>query len=135
MDATFLIIDDSPADCFLTKRCIKKINPSAEILEASDGREGLEILETHGASVDLILLDINMPRMNGHEFIQEYNGTYGEHQGPVVVMLTSSDQQSDKSRALAFEFVKNYVLKPLSPDDMQSVVANALTAVEARRPH
>lgn len=127
MNKTFLIIDDSPADCFLTKRCIKKYAPTAEILEANDGREGLEVLEAHGSTVDLILLDINMPRMDGHEFIKEYDNKFESPPGPVVVMLTSSDQQSDKNRAMAFDFVKNYVLKPLSADDMQSAVTGALT--------
>lgn len=113
-----LIVEDSEIDQFLHKSMIEDYNSDIEILMASDGQEALEVLEAADKVPDLIFLDINMPRMNGHEFLEAYCG--GNCEGPdpdkaaVVVMLTSSSQTRDKEKGEAYDCVKQYMQKPLT---------------------
>lgn len=110
-----LMIDDNEADHFLTQEMMKIKFPDVEFIKALDGEQALEMLGGDDCNPDLILLDINMPRMNGHEFLEEYSeGDSKEY--PVIVMLTSSQQERDKQNALNYKCVKGYMLKPLSPD-------------------
>jgi CheY-like chemotaxis protein len=110
-----LVIDDSETDQFICSCVLEEHNESIEIIKAYDGKEGLEILATLDKHPELILLDINMPRMNGHEFLEEYHATY-DNPTSVVVMLTSSSQLQDKEEAMRYAFVKEYQQKPLSAD-------------------
>lgn len=108
---TIMIIDDSEADHFLAKDLIEKYNPNITVLQAYDGEEALEILAPMEKQPDVIFLDINMPRMNGHEFLKNYSQK--DKQAPVIVMLTSSDQEKDRERSQAYKCVKKYYSKPL----------------------
>ena len=116
-----MIVDDSTADQFIAKHVIKTFDPEIEILQAYDGREALDMLNTlkEGAP-DVIFLDINMPRMNGHEFLEEYNKT--DNMNAVIVMLTSSNQVTDKERACKFDCVKNYIEKPLEEHHFEQLL-------------
>ncbi len=109
-----MTIDDSEPDQFLSKIAINQYDSSIEILQAFDGREALDILEKLDQQPDIIFLDINMPRMNGHEFLEEYSKW--DNQGEVIIMLTSSDQETDKERSLAYNCVRDYFTKPLQSD-------------------
>ncbi len=109
-----LIIEDSEADQFYNESVLKAIYEEIEIYKAYDGKEAIELLE-QGVEPDVILLDINMPRMNGHEFLENYYQDSGK-EIPVVVMLTSSDQQKDEEKTSRFNCVKDYFIKPLSPE-------------------
>lgn len=108
-----LLVDDSGDDQFIAKYAMRKRWPDAEVICASDGVEAIRLLESRATHPpDLIILDINMPRMDGHEFLETW---YHDHalDIPVVVVLTSSDQQSDKDRAGRFACVRDYVVKPI----------------------
>ncbi len=109
-----LIVEDNTADQFLSKAIITSKKPDIEVHIASDGQEALEMLND-GLSIDLILLDINMPRMNGHAFLEAFTDK-NTKEIPVVVMLTSSDQEYDKSNALSYKCVKDYLLKPIKTE-------------------
>ncbi len=111
-----LVVDDSEADQFLTKRIILKHNAAAVVHQAYDGREALTLLDALEHQPEIIFVDINMPVMDGHEFLEKY----AQRQAPVsvVVMLTSSEQRLDKERAGVYAFVREYLLKPLSPEDL-----------------
>lgn len=115
---TILVIDDDECFHFLCEVAFKKSGENVTLLQAFDGVEALELLRDPTTTMpDVILLDINMPRMNGHEFLAAYAEI---HPGviPIVAMLTSSDQQRDRQDALKYDFVKDYLLKPLSVEDI-----------------
>jgi len=116
---TIMIIDDSEADHFLAKDMVQQYNPNITILQAYDGQEALEILTDLEEQPDVIFLDINMPRMNGHEFLEKYSTR--EKQAPVIVMLTSSDQEKDKERSQAYKCVKKYCAKPLDIEVLEEI--------------
>jgi len=61
-----------------------------------------------------------MPRMNGHEFLKVFTED-NSRVIPVVVMLTSSDQQKDKDQAFTYKCVKDYLLKPISEEDILAI--------------
>jgi len=118
---TAMVIDDSESDQFLAKMQIEKFDESIEIMQAYDGVEALEMLHELDKKPDVIFLDINMPRMNGLEFLEKYS----EHddQSTVVAMLTSSDQNEDKDTAMSYPCVKKYFVKILDGADLEAVKA------------
>ncbi|NKC01953.1 MAG: response regulator [Pseudomonadales bacterium] len=118
--SSVMIVDDSEPDQFIAKNNVEKFDNSIEVLQAYDGQEALEILAELPTQPDFIFLDINMPRMNGHEFLEEYE-TW-EDNTVVVVMLTSSDQEQDKEKSLAYTCVKKYFSKPLDQSLLVDVV-------------
>jgi CheY-like chemotaxis protein len=68
-------------------------------------------------------LDINMPGMNGWEFLKEYNQLENKLQSKVIViMLTTSDNPDDESKAKTWDFVSDYITKPLTKEKMEVIV-------------
>ena len=112
-----LLVDDSEADQYLTQIVVQDYNPNIEFLVASDGREALDMLAAMDAYPDLVLLDINMPGLNGYNFLDEYSQL--DNQSAIVVMLSSSSQTSDKERCLSYECVVDYFIKPLTKEDLE----------------
>lgn len=113
-----MIIDDSEMDHFLAKYIIGKYDPRIEILQAYDGQEAIEILKGLSSQPDVIFLDINMPRMNGHAFLEVYSNWEGHSES--VIMLTSSNQEQDKEKSLAYQCVKKYCVKPIESSHLES---------------
>ena len=106
-----LLIDDSEADHLLMELEVKKILQQAEVIHAYDGAEALEMLSQLEQECPMILLDLNMPGMNGHEFLAQY-ASRKECACPVLV-VTSSTREDEKQRCLQYDFVKGYFVKPL----------------------
>lgn len=116
-----LLVEDNDADQYIAEYVIGKKWPACRVSIASDGEEAIELLGTLKDNLpDLILLDINMPRMNGHEFLETWFKSK-ELEVPVVVMLTSSEQQADKEKADAFHCVKDYLIKPLDATGLEQM--------------
>lgn len=107
-----MIVDDCESDHFISQHVINKFNPSIKIFNAYDGKEALKKLESLETQPTLILLDINMPGMNGFAFLEEYQ-KWGKP-ASVVAMLTSSAQEDDHEKALKYDVVKNFFIKPVS---------------------
>jgi CheY-like chemotaxis protein len=96
---------------------------------ALNGREALDYLTLKGAAFadyrrpDLILLDINMPIMNGFEFLDEYEKLPAEEKGHhLIVMLTTSMLEVDKERAAKFGVLSEYIAKPLTEVQLARVI-------------
>lgn len=112
-----MVVDDSEPDQFISKLTIEQHDSNITILQAYDGQEALEVLETTEQQPQLIFLDINMPRMNGHEFLAAYEKA-PNNEAAVIIMLTSSDQKKDVDGSAAYRSVKAHFAKPL---DLESV--------------
>lgn len=115
-----LMIDDNEADHFLTREMLGMAYPDVEFCSAYDGEQALEKLKSGECKPDMILLDINMPRMNGHEFLAEY-AENNSRELPVVVMLTSSSQERDRNMAMQYHCVRGYLVKPVMPDNIPEI--------------
>ena len=109
-----LLVDDDEVDVMNVKRAFTKAHITNELYVVHDGLEALETLRTGDFSCErrLVLLDLNMPRMNGIEFLRELRKDPALHATPVVV-LTTSDDERDKVDAYDLN-VAGYLLKPVT---------------------
>ena len=120
-----LLVDDNIGDVVLTKEALKGAEFSNRVSVVRDGFEALEFLRRTGkfanaSRPDLILLDINMPRKNGCEVLEEVRCDEDLRLIPIVI-LTSSEAEDDIRRA--YELGANcFVTKPADLDEMVSVV-------------
>ena len=87
---------------------------------ASDGREALQRLEEHG-DVDLVLLDVNMPNMNGIEFLGALRAA-GRLEGLTVIIVSTDGKQEDTARGLEAGATA-YITKPFGTDQVLSLIA------------
>lgn len=109
-----LLVEDDQVDVMNIRRAFEKNRITNPLWVARDGVEGLEMLEagkvpTHNL---LVLLDLNMPRMNGIELLREIRGKENLRHLPVVV-LTTSDDERDRIDAYNLN-VAGYILKPVT---------------------
>ena len=120
-----LLIEDSPGDVELVRHGLRKSKILNTLLVATDGAEAMEMLMgEHESGVecqpDLVLLDINLPKMNGHEVLDAIRSNPKTSSIPVIVLTTSS-QEGDVLRAYN-QHANAYIQKPLNPTDFIEVV-------------
>jgi CheY-like chemotaxis protein len=118
-----LLVEDDDVDVMNVKRAFKKNNLTNPIYVASNGVEGLEKLRdgTVPEGRRLVLLDLNMPRMNGIEFLRELRKDPELRSSSVVVLTTSND---DKDKIEAYDLnVAGYLLKPVRFLDFVDLMA------------
>jgi CheY-like chemotaxis protein len=109
-----LLVEDDHVDVMTVKRAFARNRITNPLFVAADGLEALELLRGGSVPHDrrLILLDLNMPRMNGIEFLRELRRDPELQHTPVVVLTTSNDER-DKMEAYNFN-VAGYLLKPVT---------------------
>lgn len=112
-----LLVDDDDVDVMNVERAFRKNNIINPLYVARDGIEALEMLRSDGAGGvpkerRLILLDLNMPRMNGLEFLRELRED-PELRYLTVIVLTTSDDERDKVEAYNLN-VAGYIIKPVT---------------------
>ena len=109
-----LLVEDDQVDVMNVKRAFERNKIANPLFVAGDGIEGLKLLRSGKIPRErrLILLDLNMPRMNGIEFLRELRADAELHLTPVVV-LTTSDDERDKINAYDLN-VAGYLLKPVT---------------------
>ncbi|MCR9166000.1 MAG: response regulator [Nannocystaceae bacterium] len=124
MVSKVLLVDDDPTTNYLHQRVVKKANAEAELAVTTDGREAVEYLESEGTAwPELILLDINMPRMNGFEFLEAFRSVSARRREDArIVMVTTSVLPTDRQRALDHDLVEDFKGKPLSVDDARELL-------------
>ncbi|WKD85316.1 Response regulator rcp1 [Polaribacter huanghezhanensis] len=122
-----LLIDDNGSTNFLHQLMIKKANCAEKCVAVQSGQEALDYLESSINGIhpqpDLIFLDINMPSMNGWEFLEHYKKLKKDQQGKIVVMmLTTSRNLDDIEKSKRFGYVSGFMNKPLTADVLLKVV-------------
>ena len=114
-----LIIDDSSVMRKIVERSLRQAGLDiSEVMEAGNGLEALAAIELK--KPDLILSDINMPAMNGLEFVKKLQGVAGMKDVPVV-MITTEASESHVVEALSYG-AKGYIRKPFTPEQVKEHV-------------
>ncbi len=123
-----LLVDDDEAVNFINKMVLKRVDCAEEIEIAENGMEAIQYLEKRldegVPQPELILLDINMPLLNGWEFLEKYRQIKERMQREAtIVMLTTSSNPDDRMRAESIGEVKGFISKPLTVEKMEKIVA------------
>ncbi len=123
-----LLIEDTPADVEITREAFRRSQTGNNIHVCRDGEEALDLLLqrgrfanlNHWARPDLILLDLNLPRKNGIDVLQEIRSHDALREIPVVV-LTTSDRDEDVRRCYRYG-ANSYLTKPVQFDECLKLV-------------
>ena len=119
------IIDDDPIFVFGTKKMMQYTGFCDSFIIFKNGKDALDhlsaILKEEKTIPDIIFLDINMPIMDGWQFLENIT-KIDINQTLKIFMVTSSETNEDKARAKQFSTIKNYIVKPISMNGFKDVI-------------
>lgn len=111
-----LIVDDSPMDRKLLTALLKKAKVTNEILEAQDGQKGLDMLREQYRDIGLILLDWQMPRMDGLEFMHLSRKEPALAAIPVIMITSAWEDEQKRIAQMINPDLAGYVVKPFKAE-------------------
>ncbi len=117
-DYSVLVVDDSKMDRNIMKKSMSPIGVS--VVEASNGQEALNLIKSGENNFDAILIDIEMPRMDGYTLASEIR-KYSKYKNLPLIAVTSRTSKSDRLRGVESGMTE-YITKPYSPEYLESVV-------------
>ena len=125
-----LLVDDDPTTNFLNQNLLRRLDVAAQVLVALDGTDALTQLARHCDDPPapdcpvLIMLDVNMPGLNGIQFLEAYRHLPLATSAvpPVIVMLSTSLHPRDVARVEALQMVAEFVAKPLTAGKMRDLL-------------
>lgn len=127
-----LLVDDDIATNFINKKIIQKANIIEQVHVALNGKEAIEYISNKGKfesdnnkypKPEMILLDINMPVMDGWEFIETYKNLDIENKENIaIVMLSSSFNPADKTKAESIAEITTFRQKPMSKEALYKII-------------
>jgi CheY-like chemotaxis protein len=126
-----VLIDDNKIDCFVSQKIISLVNKNIVTKMFNSSVDALKYfydtkIESGDNTIlntDIILLDINMPVLNGFQFINKLSKLEGILKSTIdVYFLSSSNNEEDISEALSFEFCSGYITKPLTKEKINTLL-------------
>ena len=124
-DYTVLAIDDSSTDRAIMKKCLKTLGVT--VLEASNGLEALDIVKNGDKQLDAVLVDIEMPKMDGYTFASEVR-KYNKFRNLPLIAVTSRNSKTDRMRGVESGMTE-YITKPYTPEYLINVVRRNINLV------
>jgi CheY-like chemotaxis protein len=121
-----LLVEDNEGDILLTREALEDAKIHVKLSVAKDGKEAIDFLNKQGKYIDaslpdLILLDVNLPKKNGHEVLKYIKEKETFKQIPVIMLTTSS---SERDINLAYNnYVSCYITKPVDVNEFLGVMA------------
>ena len=119
---TCLLIDDNPLDNYINTKLIQNVNFANEVLAFESPVDALLALKEGNIKPDVIFLDINMPVMNGFEFLREYANLHISKDNIKVCVLSSSINPEDEDSAIRSPYVTTYIQKNLKEEKLQELM-------------
>lgn len=121
------IIDDDPIFVYGTKKVMKEVDFCSDVIVYNNGQDAINglrnLVEEKKELPSLIFLDLNMPVMDGWEFLDDFITIPNNNIEKVhVYVISSSIDANDFIRARNYEVVNNYILKPITPEDLVAVL-------------
>lgn len=117
-----MLVDDSSLDNMIHARVIKKSGLVEDIIVFEYAEDALAHLKSADHGVDVILLDVNMPRMDGYEFLAEYERLADVQQAKtIIIMLSTSTRDEEADRAKQCPYVIDYHSKPLDVATVETI--------------
>tara|TARA_Y100000782_G_C10188796_1_gene268910 strand:+ start:13269 stop:13682 length:414 start_codon:yes stop_codon:yes gene_type:complete len=122
----FWVIDDDPVFQMIIQKLLMRIDFCGNVETSKNGMEAaakmLEALESESSLPDFIFLDINMPIMDGWQFLERFTEPLKESQRiPAIFIVTSSIDESDREKAKSHPLVQGYITKPVKLEFLQSL--------------
>lgn len=140
MPIEVLLIEDSPGDVRLTQEAFRDANHFVHLQVATDGVDAMALLRREGLHVnaprpDLILLDLNLPKMDGREVLAHIKGDKSFKTIPTVI-LTTSESQLDIAKSYQLQ-ANCYLTKPVQLDEFENLVKsiNDFWLTKVKLPH
>lgn len=123
-NSNILIIDDSEINRLIVKQLLK--NSGAKLIEAGNGKQGLDLVQSHNNTIDMILTDYYMPEMNGTDLCIEIRKIYSLKHLPVIILTGAND----KSEVLSIfqAGATDYLVKPFIKEELLARIENHLEA-------
>ena len=122
-DKTIFIVEDNKVNMFLAKTLIKQIVPNATIFEFENGKDALD--KTHEILPDLILMDIQMPVMNGYDSVQEIRKIPNAEKIPIIA-LTAGTIVGEKEKCIEYG-MNDYIPKPIDKELLIKIISQWIT--------
>lgn len=119
-----LLIDDSSTMRKIQRRVLTEIDPAVDVIEAGNGKEGLDRLKENNYDFTFVLCDINMPEMNGMETLKAIRSIPESGKLPVI-MCTSVAEKNQVMEAIKAG-ATNYLVKPFQPEDLKNKISAVL---------
>lgn len=122
-----LLVDDDSVSNFLNKKILSTLAIMNDLHTATNGQEAIEFINNNAGSdcPDLIFLDINMPVMDGFQFLEEFQQFPAQQRERIeIIVLTSSSNKKDVEKAYQFPIL-GYLNKPLTIENVKSVLSAA----------
>ena len=131
MKKNVLLVDDDAIANFLNEQVLGMTGLINNVHKAFNGKEALDILNGYFRGMitapDIILLDLNMPVMDGFEFIRAFRHIRFQNKEKVVIIIvTSSNNPEDVKRARKMG-IKHYLLKPITENDIRTIIEEEFT--------
>ena len=114
---TVLVIDDIEISTFIVRKLINQVSPQTTVYECNDPIKGLDMITE--LNPDFIFLDLNMPLMDGWQFLDKMQKKDLDHK---VIILTSSTSSDDHGESYNCPNVYTFLVKPLKPSDITTLL-------------
>lgn len=129
IEFSFIIIDDSELDCFVTQKFLELSNKNLTIKTFQNAKHALDIIRENpnaGYFPTIILLDLQMPFMNGFDFVEEFEKFPDEikknYRIAILTILSSTNNPTDVYKILTYQTVNSIIEKPLTKEKLLSLL-------------